>query len=101
VTELRVDGGAAANDWLMGFQADVTGLSVGRPAMVETTALGSAALAGLTTGFWSEPEELREVQKLDRRFEPGLADEERERLLSGWKRAVETAAAWARSESED
>ncbi len=100
VTELRVDGGAAANDWLMGFQADVAGLSVGRPAMVETTALGSAALAGLTVDFWSEPDELREVQKLDRRFEPGLEEEARQRLLLGWRRAVETAAAWARSEPE-
>jgi glycerol kinase len=95
VRELRVDGGAAANDWLMQFQADVAGVPVGRPAMVETTALGAAALAGLSTGYWSDPEELREVQKLDRGFEPALSDDGREELLRGWRRAVRAAAAWA------
>ncbi len=95
VRELRVDGGAAANDWLMQFQADVAGIPVGRPAMVETTALGAAALAGLSTGYWSEPDELGEVQKLERGFEPALADEGRQQLLSGWRRAVRAAAAWA------
>jgi glycerol kinase len=95
VRELRVDGGAAANDWLMQFQADVAGVPVGRPAMVETTALGAAALAGLSTGYWSDPEGLREVQKLDRGFEPALSDDGREELLRGWRRAVRAAAAWA------
>jgi glycerol kinase len=95
VRELRVDGGAAANNWLMQFQADVAGIPVGRPAMIETTALGAAALAGLSTGYWSEPDELRDVQKLDRGFEPALSDETREQLLSGWRRAVRAAAAWA------
>ncbi len=95
VRELRVDGGAAANNWLMQFQADVAGIPVGRPAMVETTALGAAALAGLSTGYWSEPDELGEVQKLERGFEPALADEGRQQLLSGWRRAVRAAAAWA------
>ena len=95
VQGLKADGGAAENDWLMQFQADVAGVPVGRPAMVETTALGAAALAGLSTGFWSDPEGLREVQKLDRQFEPQMSDEERSELLSGWQRAVSTAAAWA------
>jgi glycerol kinase len=95
VRELRADGGAAANDWLMQFQADIAGVPVGRPALVETTAMGAAGLAGLSVGFWSDPEELRGVQALDRQFRPGLAAEERDRLLDGWRRAVHAAAAWA------
>jgi glycerol kinase len=95
VRELLADGGAAANDWLMQFQADIAGIPVGRPAMVETTALGAAGLAGLTTGYWADPDELREVQGSDRRFEPGLTQDERDRLIEGWRRAVRTAAAWA------
>ena len=101
VRALRADGGAAANDWLMQFQADVAGVPVGRPAMVETTALGAAALAGLMTGFWSDPEELREVQKLDQQFEPALSEEERARLLGGWQRALDAAAAWAKAGADE
>jgi glycerol kinase len=63
--------------------------------MVETTALGAASLAGLTCGLWSTPEELRELQKVERRFEPRLAAAERGRFLHGWRRAVRAAAAWA------
>ncbi len=95
VRELRADGGAAANNWLMQFQADVAGIPVGRPAVIETTALGAAALAGLSTSFWSDPAGLREVQKLDRAFEPAMSEDERQRLLSGWRRAIHAAAAWA------
>jgi glycerol kinase len=95
VQALKADGGAAANDWLMQFQADVAGIPVGRPALVETTALGAAALAGLTTGFWSDPERLREVQKLERQFEPALPEEKRAELLGDWQRAVKSAAVWA------
>ncbi len=101
VRELRADGGAAANDWLMQFQADIAGVPVGRPALVETTAMGAAGLAGLSVGFWSDPEELRGVQALDRRFRPGLAAEERDRLLDGWRRAVHAAAAWAEAGGPD
>jgi len=101
VRELRADGGAAANDWLMQFQADVAGVPVGRPAMVETTALGAAALAGLSTGYWSAPDELREVQKLERQFEPALSVGERQALLRGWRRAIHAAAAWANAEEAD
>ncbi len=101
VQELRADGGAAANDWLMQFQADVTGIPVRRPAMIETTALGAAALAGLAAGFWSEPEELRRVQRLDRQFAPALSPEEREPLLRGWRRAIQAAAAWAAADGTE
>jgi glycerol kinase len=95
VVELRADGGAAANDWLMQFQADISNVPVGRPAMVETTALGAASLAGLSIGYWADPEGLRRVQVIDKTFEPALSDEERGRLSSGWQRAVRAAAAWA------
>lgn len=96
VRELRVDGGAARNDWLMQFQSDVAGLPIGRPELVETTAFGAAALAGLSTGFWADPDEVRALQKLERRFEPAMPKEERQSLLGGWRRAIESAAAWAR-----
>jgi glycerol kinase len=95
VRELRADGGAAANDWLMQFQADISNLPVGRPAMVETTALGAAGLAGLSIGYWADPEALRRVQTIDKMFEPALPGDERDRLLAGWRRAVRAAAAWA------
>jgi glycerol kinase len=86
--ELRVDGGAAANDLLMQFQADVLGVPVQRPELVETTAAGAAFLAGLGAGFWRGPEELREVRKVGRTFTPALEPERREALYEGWKRAV-------------
>lgn len=95
VRELRVDGGAAANDWLMQFQADIASVPVTRPSLLETTAFGSGALAGLAAGVWSDPEELREVQSVERRFEPRLGEAERRAMLTGWERAVKTAAAWA------
>ncbi|UCF20211.1 MAG: glycerol kinase GlpK [Gemmatimonadota bacterium] len=97
VRELRADGGAAANDWLMQFQSDIAAIRVGRPRLVETTALGAAGLAGLAVGFWSDPGALREVQALDRQFEPALTDEDRGRLLKGWRRALVAAEAWARA----
>ncbi len=101
VVELRADGGAAANDWLMQFQADVASVPVGRPALVETTALGAAGLAGLVVGFWKSTEELRALQTLDRRFEPALPDGERTRLIRGWRRAVSAAASWAQAAEGD
>jgi len=89
IRELRVDGGASANDVLMQFQADVLGVPVDRPELVETTAAGSAFLAGLAVGFWSSPEELRGARRRQRLFEPAMDAERRERLYTGWKRAVE------------
>lgn len=87
--ELRVDGGATRNSTLMQFQADVLGVPVDRPELVETTAAGSAFLAGLAVGFWSGPEELRGARRRQRLFEPAMDAERRERLYAGWKRAVE------------
>jgi glycerol kinase len=88
LTELRVDGGAAANDFLMQFQADVLGVPVDRPELVETTAAGAAYLAGLGVGLWKGPEALRGVRRRERVFEPKMSPAEREDRYAGWKRAV-------------
>ena len=91
---LRVDGGAAANDALLQFQADLLGLPVERPRVTETTALGAAYLAGLAVGFWRDPAELETHWALDRRFEPTMSAARREALRRGWRRAVERARGW-------
>lgn len=96
VPALRVDGGAAANDWLMQFQADVLGISVERPDLVETTALGAAGLAGLAIGVWESAEEFLAGRRFTC-FEPRIGSEERQALLAGWHRAVSAALAWARA----
>ena len=85
---LRVDGGASANDFLMQFQADLLGLPVERPALVETTAVGAAQLAGLAVGFWRTPKELAAMRRKDRRFRPRMPAERREALYRGWQEAV-------------
>jgi glycerol kinase len=95
VPVLRVDGGAAANDFLMQFQADLLGVPVERPAMLETTALGAAALAGIGTGVWKSVEELRGTVEV-RRFEPKIRGNERAARIAAWERAVHAALAWAR-----
>jgi glycerol kinase len=92
--ELRVDGGAAVNDLLMQFQADVLGVPVVRPRVTETTALGAAYLAGLAVGFWPGPETLRAERKGDVRFEPKMSAEERAERRARWQKAVERAKAW-------
>jgi glycerol kinase len=86
--ELRVDGGASANDWLMQFQADVLGVPVQRPKLVETTAMGAAALAGLGVGFWRSERELAAARAMDRRFRPRMKPELRDQLYRGWQDAV-------------
>jgi glycerol kinase len=95
LTELRVDGGAARNDLLMQFQADLVGVPVVRPAVTETTALGAAYLAGLAVGFWSGTDEIASLWRVEKRFEPTIATGKRDALLADWKRAVERAKAWA------
>jgi glycerol kinase len=86
--ELRVDGGAAVNNFLMQFQADILGKPIVRPVDVETTALGAAYLAGLATGFWKSLEEVESFWRAERRFEPRMGEPERARLYSGWRSAV-------------
>jgi glycerol kinase len=95
LSELRVDGGAAANDFLLQFQADILGRTVVRPACLETTALGAAYLAGLAVGFWKDREEVTRNWREERRFEPQMAAGKREELYAGWLRAVERAKGWA------
>jgi glycerol kinase len=92
---LRVDGGAARNDFLCQFQADILGIPVERPATTESTALGAAYLAGLATGFWQDERELAAHLHLGHRFEPGMDVSRREELYAGWERAVERAKDWA------
>ena len=91
---LRVDGGAAVNDLLMQFQADVLGVPVVRPRVTETTALGAAYLAGLATGFWSSAQELRAGRSSDVRFEPRMSAEERTARRAQWQKAVDRARNW-------
>ncbi len=85
---LRVDGGASANDFLMQFQADLLGVPVERPALVETTAMGAAQLAGLGVGFWRAPSELTAMRRQDRRFRPRMKPAQRAALYAGWQAAV-------------
>ena len=92
---LRADGGASANNFLMQFQSDITGRTIVRPMIRETTALGAAYLAGLATGLWSGKEDIRRQWTLDKRYEPAIGKAERERLLRGWDKAVGRAMHWA------
>ena len=93
--EMRVDGGAARNDLLMQFQADVLGLPVMRPEVTESTALGAAYLAGLAVGYWRGVGELAENWRVDRRFEPATPEDRVAGLRASWARAVERAGNWA------
>jgi glycerol kinase len=95
MAELKVDGGAARNDFLMQLQADILDRPVIRPRVTETTALGAAYLAGLAVGYWGGLEEIGRNWKVDRRFEPRMEERERDALYAGWRRAVARAAGWA------
>jgi glycerol kinase len=92
--ELRVDGGAAVDDLLMQFQADLLGVPVIRPAVSETTALGAAYLAGLAVGFWNSPEEIRKLRAADTRYEPKAGENKIAAGRARWKRAVERSRNW-------
>ncbi len=92
---LRVDGGAAVNNLLMQFQADVLGVPVVRPQVTETTALGAAYLAGLATGFWASPEELQAKRQNDVRFEPKMSAQDRAARRALWRKAVDRAKNWS------
>ena len=95
LTELRVDGGATANNLLMQFQADLLGVPVVRPKVSETTALGAAYLAGLATGYWKNADDVRSNWQVDRRFEPMMPRERAAELRASWDKAVARAKAWA------
>ncbi|HEV2115132.1 MAG TPA: glycerol kinase GlpK [Terriglobales bacterium] len=91
---LKVDGGAAANGLLMQFQADLLGVPVRRPAVLETTALGAAYLAGLATGYWTDREEIAAHWSLEREFAPAMSSSNRQRLFRRWEQAVSRARTW-------
>ncbi len=95
---LRVDGGMVRNDFLMQFQADILGVPVERPAVTETTALGAAYLAGLSTDFFKSQAAISTQWSVERRFEPRMSADQRESLYAGWKRAVERAKGWLNSD---
>lgn len=100
IRTLKVDGGASANNFLMQFQSDILDAEVVRPKCVETTAMGAAFLAGLACGYWKDLQELREDWALGRTFCPQADEKAREKLLSGWRRAVNAAQAWAAEDPE-
>ena len=95
---LRVDGGASANRFLMQFQSDMIGRAVLRPGVAETTAMGAAFLAGLAVGVWRDLDEIRATWKPQERYEPKMEQQQRQKLLRGWHKAVDRARNWAEEE---
>jgi glycerol kinase len=96
ITVLKADGGASKSDFLMQFQADILGVKVVRPVVLETTSLGAAYLAGLAVGFWRDLEDVKSNWRAEKEFAPQMDLETRERLYKGWKAAVQRALAWAK-----
>jgi glycerol kinase len=94
LAQLKVDGGASVNDHLMQLQADLLDVTVRRPVVAETTALGAAYLAGLAVGYWESTEDVKRNWALDREFTPAMSPEDRQRLCRRWKRAVERTLGW-------
>ena len=95
---LKVDGGASANNFLMQFQADMINAPVKRPQCVETTAMGAAYLAGLAVGYWKDKEDVKQNWDIDRVFQPDIEIEKQQKMLKGWKKAVQYAHGWAKEE---
>ncbi|TVR13656.1 MAG: glycerol kinase [Balneolaceae bacterium] len=95
IKELRVDGGATANNLLMQFQSDILQAPVIRPKTLETTALGAAYLAGLAVGYWKDHDEINDQWQVDRRFEPEMEVKESDKLIKGWAKALKAAKAWS------
>ena len=95
IRNLKVDGGASANNFLMQFQADILNTSIQRPLYIETTALGAAYLAGLATGYWKDKDDIRENWELSKIFKPSMDEQEREQLLKGWQKAIKRSFSWA------
>lgn len=96
--KLKVDGGAARDNFLMQFQSDILGVPVVRPKVVETTALGAAYLAGLAVGYWKDKEEIAQKWKVDREFSPNMNEKTKEKLYKGWKKAVSRSLNWEEKE---
>lgn len=98
LASLKVDGGASANNFLMQQQANISNAPVNRPRCVETTAMGAAYLAGLAVGYWTSKEDVIKNWAIDRIFEPGITDVQRESMIKGWHRAVKCSRGWAKEE---
>lgn len=94
IRDLKVDGGAAQNDFIMQFQADILDCNVIRPVDIETTSLGACYLAGLGVGIWNNQEDIKKLWKIDKVFEPKISVDEREQLYSQWKKAIEKSKDW-------
>jgi len=95
IQNLRVDGGAVANDFLMQFQADILDVPVERPVITETTALGAAYLAGLAVNYWKDIDEIARIWRREELFQPQMNPEKKEKLYSGWKKAIQRSRSWA------
>lgn len=95
INNLKVDGGASANNFLMQFQSDIMNVTIDRPAVLETTALGAAYLAGLAVGFYKDKNDIMEKVCIDESFAPRMSEEDRMRLYGGWKKAVKRSLSWA------
>ena len=98
LSALKVDGGASANNFLMQTQADISRAPVHRPKCVETTAMGAAYLAGLAVGYWKDKEDVKQNWDIDRVFQPDIEIEKQQKMLKGWKKAVQYAHGWAKEE---
>ena len=97
---LKVDGGASANDFLMQFQSDIINAPVKRPSCIETTAMGAAYLAGLAVGYWNSKEDVIKNWAVDKIFSPIMGEDERERKIKGWNKAVKYSFGWAKEEDK-
>jgi glycerol kinase len=96
IKELRIDGGATANNLLMQFQSDILNTKVLRPTVTETTALGAAYLAGLAVGYWKNVEEIQQQWQIDKTFAPAMDDDKRNELTAGWQKAIGAAVGWTK-----
>ena len=98
LSALKVDGGASANDFLMQTQADIINAPVNRPQCVETTAMGAAYLAGLAVGYWQNKEDVIRNWKIERTFTPSICEDDRQKKIKGWNKAVKYAYGWAKED---
>ena len=101
VKDLRVDGGASSNNFLMQFQSDILDVNIDRPEIIETTALGAAYLAGLAVGFYKNKNEITSKWKVQKEFTPNMDENKRIKLYKGWKRAVSRSIQWELEDTED
>ena len=98
IYKFKVDGGASANGFLLQFQSDMLNTEVTRPEVLETTAMGCAFLAGLAVGFWKNTDEIKNIWRKDKTFYPNLSEENRNRKIKGWEKAVRRTFNWDKDE---